>query len=142
MYNDDFVFSDFQYAQLKKGYDSSLFNNTAFTFAQLNGLILSLENNSYSLPLSVKNNIRNTLLQTKQILSIIHPESPEQKINLPNNPFALINQLSLIASSLNSHSFKSAYLTLSLKASSLVLKSINEICHHFENKQLKFYKFI
>lgn len=141
MSNDNFIFNLNQYNKLQQGYNKVLTPNN-FSLSILNSLIKSLENNNFQLPLNLQNSILNTLLSAKEILNLLHKETSYKSSNLQNNPFNLIYNLSIISINLNSHTLKSAYQILYLKANNLILEAIKQISNHFSNKSFKIFKFI
>ena len=141
MSNDNFIFNLNQYNKLQQGYNKALTPNN-FSLSILNSLIKSLENNNFQLPLNLQNSILNTLLSAKEILNLLHKETSYKSSNLQNNPFNLIYNLSIISINLNSHTLKSAYQILYLKANNLILEAIKQISNHFSNKSFKIFKFI
>ena len=141
MSNDNFIFNLNQYNKLQQGYNKVLTPNN-FSISILNSLIKSLENNNFQLPLNLQNSILNTLLSAKEILNLLHKETSYKSSNLQNNPFNLIYNLSIISINLNSHTLKSAYQILYLKANNLILEAIKQISNHFSNKSFKIFKFI
>lgn len=138
---DDFIFNNFNYEQLQKGYNKQL-KADDFCINHLNSLIKVLENSHFQMPLSLQNTILNTLLNAQQILDILYKNHSYSNLTLQNNPFELIKHLNEISLTLNSHTLKSVYQILYLKSNNLILEAIKQISNYFSSKKIKIFHFI
>lgn len=130
----DFILSDYQYANLKSEYDKQITTDPTAPISLLNSIIKSLENNGFLMPINLQKIILSNLLQAQQLLQILNSTNKHSSIQLKNNPFSLIYHLSILSNQLTSHPFKSAYQLIYLKANNLIIKSISQVCGYFIKK--------
>ncbi len=136
MCNFDFVFSDEQYKLLSDGYKNIFTPNLSTTSNALNNTISLLEIQGFGMPLNLQNSIRNLLIQSYEILNILHKPQTHTHQPLNYNPFGLINALSQISINLNQFQPHTTYQALAAKANNLILQAINKISKHFQNKSI------
>lgn len=134
MYNFGFVFSDEQYKLLSDGYSKIFTPSFSPAINALRNIISLLENNSFGLPLTLQNSIRNHLLQAKQTLNVLNRQPTRAHQHINHNPFSLIATLSQVALELNSANPNSPNQILTSKANSQILQAINKTAKYFENK--------
>lgn len=134
MYNFGFVFSNEQYKLLNDGYSKIFTPSFSPAINALHDVISLLENNSFGLPLTLQNSIRNHLLQAQQTLSILNRQPSHAHQHINRTPFSLIVTLSQVALELNSANPNSPNQILASKANSQILQAINKTAKYFENK--------
>lgn len=133
MYNFDFVFSDEQYKLLNSAYKSVFTPNLSHTVTTLSNIISLLEIYGFGLPLNTQNSTRNLLIQSSEILNILHSPQHTTRHHIDNNPFALIHTLSQIAIDLNRFQPKAPYQIIAAKANNLILQAIVKISKQLQN---------
>lgn len=132
MKNFDNILTEQQYSNLQQEYSKVLRPEDHDCLDLINGIISALEINGFMMPLKMQNELQNTLRNAQQILNISHQKSSAIPLNISNNPFALIHQLSLLSNKLTSiYEFKSPYYILNSKANHFVIKCIEDISKYF-----------
>ena len=93
------------------------------TINKLNSIILSLKDNSFQLPIKIQNSCLDKLLQAKELLNILRNSyhGNTNSLNLSNNPFSLIYDLSEIVYDLNKNTFKNIHQIISAKTNNLLI---------------------